>query len=140
MATAIDANILIYVLDDASPFSQVAQNLLKRLEHEADPVFISVIARTEILHQPYRLSVEIGDQAKHLLDSFDFLIYLDTTRAIADRAAKLCTDAGAKLKNIDAIHLATAIHAGATEFWTNDRELAKVKIEGIIIKILEDNK
>jgi hypothetical protein len=37
MLVALDSNIL----DDASPFSLAAQNLLKRLEDEASQVYIS---------------------------------------------------------------------------------------------------
>lgn len=137
---ALDANVLIYILDDASPFSPAAQTLLKRLEKAAGQVYVSVIARTEILHQPYQISSAIGDQAKRLLDHFDFVVYVEVTKGIADKAAELCALAGAKLKNIDSIHLATALHAGANEFWTNDRELAKVTIEGMAIKLLSNAK
>ncbi|HEV2352656.1 MAG TPA: PIN domain-containing protein, partial [Puia sp.] len=73
---------------------------------------------------------------KQLLGSFNFISYLDVTTEIADKAAELSTKAGDKLKNIDSIHLATALSANADTFWTNDHELASVKVEGLEIKSL----
>lgn len=140
MITALDSNILIYVLDDASPFSQSAQMLLKKLEASQDTVYVSAIARTEILHQPYQVSITVGERAKQLIDSFSFVTFLDVSNNIADKAAELCAEVGDKLKNIDSIHLATALDAGATEFWTNDLELAKVKLDRLDIKSLGDVK
>ncbi len=140
MVSALDSNILIYVLDDASPFSKSALDLLKGLENDEASVYVSTIARTEILHQPYQISIEVGDKAKHFLSSFGFISFVEVSEGIADSAAELCAKVGAKLKNIDSIHLATALSLGATEFWTNDRELLKVTVDGISIKSLDDIK
>jgi predicted nucleic acid-binding protein len=138
MIIALDSNIIIYVLDSASPFSKPAQLLLKKIEGSESQVFLSTVARTEILHQPYQVSVVIGEKAKQLLSSFGFITFVEVSVDIADKAAELCAKVGAKLKNIDAIHLATALSVGATEFWTNDRELLKVKVGEISIKSLDD--
>jgi len=138
MVVALDSNILIYILDDASPYSKPALGLLKKLEGTETSVLLSTVARTEILHQPYQVSAEIGTKAKLFLSSFGFISFIDVSEDIADKAAELCAKVGAKLKNIDSIHLATALNAGAAEFWTNDRELLKVKVDGISIKSLDD--
>ena len=138
MIIALDSNIIIYVLDSASPFSKPAQLLLKKIEGSESQVFLSTVARTEILHQPYQVSVVIGEKAKQLLSSFGFITFVEVSVDIADKAAELCARVGAKLKNIDAIHLATALSVGATEFWTNDRELLKLKVGEISIKSLDD--
>ena len=103
-------------------------------------MYLSTVARTEILHQPYQLSFEIGERAKQYLSSFEFISFIAVSEDIADKAAELCAKVGAKLKNIDSIHLATALSAKASEFWTNDRELLKVGIDGISIKSLDDVK
>jgi predicted nucleic acid-binding protein len=138
MIAALDSNILIYILDDDSPFSKPALDLLKRLESTETSVYLSTVARTEILHQPYQVSDEIGDKAKQFLSSFGFIAFIEVSENIADKAAELCAKVGAKLKNIDSIHLATALNAGATEFWTNDHELLKVVVDGINIRSLDD--
>jgi len=138
MIAALDSNILIYILDDNSPFSKPALDLLKRLENTEASVCLSTVARTEILHQPYQISAEIGEKAKRFLSSFGFISFIEVSEDIADKAAKLSAKVGAKLKNIDSIHLATALEKGATEFWTNDHELLKVKVDGISIKSLDD--
>ena len=138
MTIVLDSNILIYVLDNASPFSKSAQSLLKKIEGAEAQVYLSTVARTEILHQPYQVSVVIGDKAKQLLSGFGFISFVEVSEDIADRAAELCAKVGAKLKNIDAIHLATALSVGATEFWTNDHELLKLEVGGVSIKSLDD--
>lgn len=138
MIVALDSNILIYVLDDASPFSKPALSLLKRLEESETMVRLSTIARTEILQLPYQVSAELGNKTKQFLSSFGFISFVSVSENIADKAAELCADYGAKLKNIDSIQLATALDVGASEFWTNDQELLKVKIDKISIKSLDD--
>jgi len=111
---------------------------MKKLENGSDPVYMSVVARTEILHQPYLVSTALGNQAKQLLDSFGFLTYVDLSAEIADLAAELSSKSGPKLKNIDSVHLDSALHVKATDFWTNDRDLASISIEGLNIKLLSD--
>ena len=121
MIAALDSNILIYILDNASPFSESAQILLKKLESSESQVYLSTVARTEILHQPYQISAEVGEKAKQLLSGFGFISFVGVSEDIADQAAELCAKVGAKLKNIDSIHLATALRIGATEFWPSRR-------------------
>ena len=137
MTTALDSNILIYVLDSASPFSESAQLLLKKLENSESQVYLSAIARTEILHQPYQISAAMGEKVKQLLSEFGFVTFVEVSENIADKAAALCAEVGTKLKKIDSIHLATALSVGAVEFWTNDHELIKMKVNGISIKSLD---
>lgn len=138
MIIVLDSNILIYILDNASPFSKSAELLLKKIEGAESQVYLSTLARTEILHQPYQVSVALGEKAKQLLSSFGFISFVEVSADITDSAAKLCAKVGTKLKNIDAIHLATALSVGATEFWTNDHALLKVKVGRIRIKSLDD--
>jgi len=60
-----------------------------------------------------------------LLRELPHLAWLPVTYETADRAAELRAELG--LGTPDAIHLATAIDAGATLFVTNDRKPARVK-------------
>ena len=46
---------------------------------------------------------------------------------VFDQAAQLRAS-HPKLKTPDALHLATALHHGCAEFWTNDLELAKIPV------------
>ncbi len=58
-------------------------------------------------------------------DWFDDLIVLPNTREIFQQGAQLRAD-HKSLKTPDAIHLATALHYGCDEFWTNDDRLSKI--------------
>jgi predicted nucleic acid-binding protein len=136
---ALDSNILIYVLDNDSPFFDSARTLLEKLEDSHANVCMSAVARSEILALPYLTSETLGNEARRKLDYFYFINFVPLTKSIADAAAELMTSAGSKLKNVDAIHLATALHYGATEFWTNDRQLAKVNVEGLRIIALKQD-
>lgn len=137
MIQAVDANVLIYFLDDASPFFAVASSLLHRLAAQSDLVVMSAVGRTEILNYPYRLSAKQGELATKMLDDFDYISYEAVTLQIADAAAKLVGRIGGKLKNIDAIHLATALACGAREFYTNDKVLLGLsKIDALHVRPL----
>lgn len=100
-------------------------------------MYASVILRTEILSCLYTASAP-HDLAHAALASFSFITFVPVSQLIADRVAELIASNGARLKNIDALHLATATQVGASEFWTNDFTLAKVTVPGLTIKPLAD--
>ena len=75
MPSAVDSNILLYVLDDTSYFSQAAHTLLQSLEEIGDTVYASVILRTEILSCLYTASASY-DLAHAALASFSFITYI----------------------------------------------------------------
>ena len=49
---------------------------------------------------------------------------VDLNRAVFEMATTLRAES--HLKTPDALHLATAIQSGCSEFWTNDKKLVKV--------------
>ena len=50
---------------------------------------------------------------------------------VFDMAIKLWADGS--LKTPDALHLATAIHAGCSQFWTNDKKLVKAAGKSLMV-------
>jgi predicted nucleic acid-binding protein len=81
---------------------------------------------TELLVQPYRVAdQQQADEFYVLLSTYPNLAWIAPNLEIADRAAKLRALHG--LRTPDALHAATALHAGATGFVTNDPTFERVK-------------
>ena len=134
---ALDANVLIYYLDSGSEFHELAQRLLESFAPDTQ-VVMSALARTEILNLPFRLSPKTGTEIAHILDSFDLITFIPVDMGIADLAARLIGESSSvALRNVDAIHLATALQTGAEVLYTNDQTLLKVaKIRTLAINPL----
>ena len=80
----------------------------------------------ELLVQPYRAAdQQQADEFYVLLSTYPNLEWIAPNLEIADRAAQLRAIHG--LRTPDALHAATAIHAGATGFVTNDPVFERVK-------------
>ena len=79
----------------------------------------------ELLVRPIRLdAAEVVDAIYGLVGRYPELAWVALTLPIAERAAQL--RAHHNLQTPDAIQVATALHAGASGFVTNDRRLSRV--------------
>ncbi len=117
----LDSCIVIYLIEEHLTFAPIIESLLT---NQADAVlFISSLTEMECLVMPLR------NQNQLLVDKFrnwfDDLIVLVNTREVFHQGAQLRAD-HKSLKTPDAIHLATALHYGCDEFWTNDNRLSKI--------------
>ena len=113
----VDACLLIYWVEASSPLAQAAKSWVAR-QRDAR-LCVSPLVRLEVLVKPTR----VGDAAlvqvyEKVLSDQDWLPMGDDIYA---RALTLRAQHG--LKTPDALHLATALHHGCTEFWTNDDRL-----------------
>lgn len=132
---ALDASALIYLVEGSAVVrKRLAQRVDAVLAEPAGQVMASRIARLECRVKPLR------DNNSTLLDEYeevfgaDEFVLLDVTAAVLDRATDLRARPGFKVP--DAIHLASAIEAGADAFLTGDAGLAKfpdVKVEVIAL-------
>ncbi len=83
---------------------------------------MSDLVRMECLVQPIRFQ-----KASRIASLEAFLaraVTMPIDRAVFDLAAQIRAD-HPRIKTPDALHLATALHHGCSEFWTNDLDLAK---------------
>ena len=113
----IDACLLIYWVERAGP---VAEAAIRWLEAQTDATLcVSPLVRLEVLVGPMRR----GDAA--LLRAYEALLAQQLWLSMGDQAFSqaLLLRAQHGLKTPDALHLATALHHGCTEFWTNDDRL-----------------
>lgn len=113
----VDACLFIYWLEGAGP---VAEAAVRWLENQPGAsMCVSPLVRLEVLVKPLRS----GNQA--LLQSYEALLaqqeWLPMDDEVFARALGLRAQHG--LKTPDALHLATALQHGCTEFWTNDGRL-----------------
>ena len=135
MGIALDTNIFILAYNQKNSKGEKAKQLLDKILHSGDQIFISVIVLEEFLVKIYKQGLE-----KNLADYENFLTaggiitVVDVTRQIARIAAKIRADYPS-VRAPDAIHLASAIEAGAKVFITTDRRLPK-KIGKLEIKSL----
>ncbi|MBX3204727.1 MAG: type II toxin-antitoxin system VapC family toxin [Labilithrix sp.] len=130
---ALDASTLIYFVEGSE---SLRERIARRLDVvRADPagqVVASRLARLECRVKPLRNNNAILlSEYEAVFDAARFVL-LDVTAAVLDRATDLRARHGFKVP--DAIHLASAIEAGADAFLTGDAGLAKcpdVKVEVI---------
>ena len=127
----LDACVVIYLMENAAPFSEKARQFLAR--NSDAHLCVSALVRMEVILKPLR------ESATALVSDYeDFLAaqhWLAIDDSIFDRALHLRAHHG--LKTPDALHLATAIHHGCKEFWTNDDRLNKAA-GSMAVNILPD--
>jgi predicted nucleic acid-binding protein len=120
----LDACILIYLVEAASPFH--AAIVRRLLRHQGDPASRLITSRLSALECRMR-PIRENDQA--LLSAYDSLfdadrmLIVEITAEVVASATKLRARYG--FKTPDAIHLASAIEAKAEVFLTGDSSLAR---------------
>ena len=114
MRCGFDADALIYAADPAHPFGPAIRRVIVA---EGMEPFGSVLLLHEVLAKPTRLGL---DQDIAQLDQL--LVRLQLIE-VSTPLARLAAELGARhgLKTVDAVHLATAVWAGADVFVTNNR-------------------
>jgi predicted nucleic acid-binding protein len=123
---AIDTNIFIYYLqkEEFPAYHTVLAAIFHALEKGDFQGVSSVLMLTELLTLPQKLGEEhVAQHYYLLLKNFPNLKLLPVTEKVALRAAGIRGKWG--LKTPDALHIATAIEAGAKAFLTNDRSIGK---------------
>lgn len=130
---AFDSDALIYAANPGHEFGARVLALFER--SELGPVGVgSVLLLPEVLSKPQRLGrTEEMTVLQQLLGRLDLH---ETDRSTATLAAAV--GATYSLKAADAVHLATAIRAGATRFITNNRRDFGRPIEEIEIVFPDD--
>ena len=133
IAPYLDSSAIIYLIE-GSPIvrAQVAAHIAGADSDPAGRLITSHLARLECRVKPLR----DGDAA--LLGTYDAfftrarVLVVDLTAAVLDRATELRARHG--FKTPDAIHLASAMEAGADAFLTGDAGLAKCP--GMTVELL----
>jgi predicted nucleic acid-binding protein len=119
----LDANVFIYALSELSPWSVVAQAVLRAVENEAIAGVTSELTLAECLVKPLQMGAADAIGAfEQSVRSRRQLTVAPVNRAILIEAARVRAESGARLP--DAIHVATSRAERCDVFMTNDRRLA----------------
>lgn len=119
---ALDANVLIYLLEDRGPLADVGQALFDAAEGGRTAVVLASLSLAEICAGPARH----GNLA--LVERYAEAIGSMPGLRIQSLTADVAVDAGVirgarRISLADATHLASARAGGATAFVTNDRRV-----------------
>lgn len=130
---ALDASALIYLVEGTGAVrDRLSRRIADVLGAPTGRIVASRLARLECRVKPLR------DADTAILEEYDAifaaeeLFLVDVSAAVLERATELRARHG--FKTPDAIHLATALEAGATTFLTGDTSLAKCA--GLTVEIV----
>lgn len=131
---SLDSNIFIRALDDKGVLGDQARIFLEQIKQIKPKIFISTILLEEFFVKVFKQKRQ--SQLPFILDFLtlgQLVNILDINQEIAIEAARLRAKYG--IKAPDAIHLASAISAGANIFITTDRRMPR-KIKSLKILVL----
>ncbi len=133
---ALDANVLIYLLEGSEEFRARAGAVVDALDDGVLAASMATVGQVEILAGPARIGdASIFERTADEIRSIG-LTLVPLTMAVAEDAAWLRGQRGLDLA--DAIHVASALAGGATAFITNDRRIrAQAGIEVFYLDDLE---
>ena len=125
MRIALDADVCIYGITQSQWTRAVRQRM-------AGATLIgSVLLPVELLPKPKRTGADAELFA--LLALLRRVELVEITVAVAALATEMAAEHG--LRALDATHLATAAHAGADVFFTNNhRDFGRVRVDGLAIE------
>lgn len=121
---AFDSNVLIYFLENDAAHGLKAEGVFREIENRGG--VCSALAITETMYG----TIDAYHKITPLLSPKVNVVQV--SKSLAALAGQLKIKHG--LKNIDAIHLATALLSEADEFVTNDQALLKKTLIGIKIR------
>jgi predicted nucleic acid-binding protein len=123
---ALDTGPWILWIEQNPAFLPAVEPIFREIEEGRTTAVISVMTVLEVLNGAMRREDDVlVRRYEDLFTESAGLVVLDIDMDLARRAAEL--RARYDVRTADAIHLATALVAGATAFVTTDRRLARVK-------------
>ncbi len=113
----LDSCCLIYLLEDVPFFSERMRRYLA--DHTDVVLCVSPLVRLEVLVKP------LTDESLGLVSDYEEFLREQHWLPIGDRVFGLALQLRARyrIKTPEALHLATALHHGCLEFWTNNDRL-----------------
>ena len=122
---ALDAAPLIYFAEEHPIFLPKIEPFFVDFAAGAFPIISSTVTLLEVLVLPIRQgNLKLARAYRDILLHSQGLTLLPVSSAIAERAAQL--RAQFRIKTPDALHVATALDAGAGFFVTNDDKLPTI--------------
>lgn len=131
----LDTAPLLYFIGKHPLYLDLVRAFFQAVDRGEVAVVTSTITLAEVLVYPLRKgNVELVQRYRDILLYSPGIATLPVSPHIAEKAAQLRASYG--FRTPDAIHVATAIFAGAQAFLTNDKRLAKPL--GVRVLVLDD--
>lgn len=123
--------LFVYHFEGNAEFGPAAGTILKAAEEGRIRLATSILSLMEVLVVPKRhRRQELCQRYREFFQSFPNLRLLPVDSEVAEIASDLRADH--ELRTPDSIHVATAIHAGAEAFVTQDLRLKKVRSVSVV--------
>lgn len=122
-----DTMLFIYLFESNPAFESAAVRIFAAAESGQCRLVVSTLALLEILVVPKRNGNEsLCQEYRRFFESFPHLQVNPVDREIAEIASDIRAES--KIRTPDAVHLATAIQAGAAAFLSEDSRLSQPRI------------
>jgi len=122
---SLDANVFIYLFEAGGPLARATAAILAMAETERLSIVVSSMVLAEIAAGP--VAADDETLAERYAQAVRELRGLDVVPLTADIAVEVALIRGRHRIDIpDAVHLATARHAGATAIVTNDERMRPI--------------
>ena len=131
---ALDTCIFIYQWEAHPRYWRLSDEVFSSLEKSSFVAVTSTVTMTELLVHPYQQGVAKADDLFGLFSTYPNLEWVSPNLEIAAIGAQI--RAIHRLHTPDALQAATALHANATAFITNDPIFKRVP--GFDVLILDD--
>jgi uncharacterized protein len=125
-----DSMLFIYLLEANPSFGPKVRTILNKMISRGDTLCTSVFSLGEVLTGPRRRGSISGVDAVKRYFASGSTVVLPFTEETAERYSVI--RAGARVSQADGIHLATASAANVDLFFTNDLQLRKLSVPGIM--------
>ncbi|MGB7762481.1 MAG: PIN domain-containing protein [Bryobacteraceae bacterium] len=124
-----DTMLFVYWFEDNPQYAGRVEEIYRKMRQRKDKLLTSAFTVGEILAGSYRRGqTDEGRNIRQLFESFEVEL-IPFAAETAERYGQI--RGGSRVSPADAIHLASAAHAGVDLFLTNDRELRNLVIPGI---------
>jgi predicted nucleic acid-binding protein len=129
--------VFVYHFEENEEFGPAAGRLLRAAEDGQCRLVCYVVSMLEVLVAPKRRGQkDLCRIYREMFESFPHLSMLPVDTGVAEIASDL--RAAHKLRTPDAIHLATALRAGAAAFVSQDGRLQGIRPQGLKILALTE--
>jgi predicted nucleic acid-binding protein len=133
----LDTTPLIYFVEENPTYLATVRPFFEAMDRSEFSAVTSVVTLLEVLVHPFRRGdTRLAQQYRDILLNAGGLTTIGLSADISEGAARL--RATHNMRTPDAIQIATAMHAGASFFLTNDIRLASIPYLKVLV--LDDRK